>query len=72
MIAAALKIQARHGDDALMLVLASDHLIRDVDAFKEAVGRAAALAARAPAVRRRGCCSTRCVPCLNWCGRRCC
>jgi phosphonate transport system permease protein len=25
-----------------------------------------------PAVRRRGCCSTRCVPCLNWCGRRCC
>lgn len=45
-IAAALKIQARHGDDALMLVLASDHLIRDVDAFKEAVGRAAALAAK--------------------------
>ena len=45
-IAAALKIQARHGDDALMLVLAADHLIRDVDAFKEAVGRAAALAAQ--------------------------
>lgn len=44
-IAAALKIQARHGDDALMLVLASDHLIRDVDAFKEAVTRAATLAA---------------------------
>ena len=44
-IAAALKIQARHGDDALMLVLASDHLIRDVDAFKEAVARAATLAA---------------------------
>jgi mannose-1-phosphate guanylyltransferase/mannose-6-phosphate isomerase len=44
-LAAALKIQARHGEDALMLVLASDHLIRDVDAFKEAVARAAHLAA---------------------------
>jgi mannose-1-phosphate guanylyltransferase/mannose-6-phosphate isomerase len=44
-LAAALKIAARHGDDALILVLASDHLIRDVDAFAEAVTRAATLAA---------------------------
>ncbi len=37
-------VRARHGDDAVMLVLAADHLIRDQDAFASAVVRAAELA----------------------------
>jgi mannose-1-phosphate guanylyltransferase len=41
---AALHVQARHGDDAIMLVLPADHLIRDGAAFGAAVARAAALA----------------------------
>ncbi len=45
-LAAALDIQREHGDEALMLVLASDHLIHDTAAFQESVQRAAALAAR--------------------------
>jgi len=41
---AALLVQARHGPDAVMLVLAADHLIRDQAAFGAAVSVAAALA----------------------------
>ena len=41
---AALLVQARHGSDAVMLVLAADHLIRDQAAFGAAVAVAAALA----------------------------
>ena len=41
---AALLVQARHGPDAVMLVLAADHLIRDQAAFGAAVSIAAALA----------------------------
>lgn len=41
---AALQLQAVHGDEALMLVLAADHLIQDEVAFAEAVARAAHLA----------------------------
>jgi mannose-1-phosphate guanylyltransferase/mannose-6-phosphate isomerase len=37
-------VQARYGDDAVMLVLAADHLIRDEAAFAWAVTRAAELA----------------------------
>lgn len=44
-LAAALWVQARFGDDAQILVLPADHLIRDLDAFKEAVQRAERLAA---------------------------
>jgi mannose-1-phosphate guanylyltransferase / mannose-6-phosphate isomerase len=43
--AAALRVQATHGDAALMLVLAADHLIADVSAFQDAVQRACQLAA---------------------------
>jgi len=42
--AAALAIAAEHGEDALMLVLAADHLIVDQQAFAEAVGRAVVMA----------------------------
>lgn len=42
--AAALQIQRTHGDKALMLVLAADHLIHDQAAFSVAVAEAAALA----------------------------
>lgn len=45
-LAAALTIQREHGDDALMLVLAADHLISDIAAFQEAVTQAARLAER--------------------------
>ena len=38
---AALLVRARYGDDAVMLVLAADHLIRDQAAFAEAVQLAA-------------------------------
>jgi mannose-1-phosphate guanylyltransferase len=43
---AALLVGARHGDDAVMLVLAADHLIRDEVAFGQAVSRAVAAAQR--------------------------
>jgi len=41
---AALEIAASHGEDAVMLVLAADHLITDQPAFAAAVSRAQALA----------------------------
>ena len=41
---AAMLVQARHGADAVMLVLAADHLIRDQSAFGAAVSIATALA----------------------------
>ncbi len=41
---AALAAEARHGGDAVLLVLAADHLIHDQAAFAAAVARAAALA----------------------------
>lgn len=43
-LAAALWVQKRFGDDAQLLVLPADHLIRDIDAFREAVQRASRLA----------------------------
>lgn len=43
-VLAALDVQARHGDAAAMLVLPADHLIRDLDAFGQAVRAATALA----------------------------
>lgn len=43
---AALHVQARHGRDALLLVLAADHLIADQAAFAKSVKDAAALARR--------------------------
>jgi mannose-1-phosphate guanylyltransferase len=42
--AAALTISEAHGRDAVMLVLAADHLIKDRAAFAQAVARAAAIA----------------------------
>ena len=42
--AAALHAVEAHGDDALLLVLAADHLIADQEAFANAVAQAAALA----------------------------
>jgi mannose-1-phosphate guanylyltransferase len=42
--AAAMQIAAAHGEDALMLVLAADHLIADQAAFAEAVSTAMQLA----------------------------
>ncbi len=44
-VLAALDVRARHGEDAILLVLAADHLIRDIDNFAAAVRDAAALAA---------------------------
>ena len=41
---AALHVQARHGDDAMLLAMPADHLIRDQAAFGAAVERATALA----------------------------
>ena len=46
MALAALLVRARYGDDAVMLVLAADHLIRDEAAFASAVARAAERRAR--------------------------
>ncbi len=43
--AAAIRAAAAHGDDAILLVLAADHLIADQAAFAEAVARATELAA---------------------------
>ncbi|MDO8776338.1 MAG: mannose-1-phosphate guanylyltransferase/mannose-6-phosphate isomerase [Burkholderiaceae bacterium] len=42
--AAALQVAAMHGEDALMLVLAADHLIADQTAFASAVAQATQLA----------------------------
>lgn len=42
---AALHARDAHGGDSVLLVLAADHLIRDVEAFRHDVARAAALAA---------------------------
>lgn len=44
--AAAHAVRASHGDDAILLVLAADHLIQDVQAFNAAVATATQLAAR--------------------------
>ena len=41
---AALALRARHGDEAVMVVMPADHLICDLDAFERAVEHAAALA----------------------------
>ena len=41
---AALRINAEHGDSAIMLVLAADHIIADFEAFKQAVARACDIA----------------------------
>lgn len=43
--AAALDVAERHGDDAILLILAADHVIRDQDAFGQAIASARALAA---------------------------
>ncbi len=42
--AASLRVAQTHGDDAVMLVLAADHLIANQDAFRDAVQQAEALA----------------------------
>src|SRR5690606_27825776 len=42
--AAAIQIQKNHGDDAIVLVLAADHLIQNEQAFSEAVNSAIQLA----------------------------
>lgn len=42
--AAAMQVARTHGDDAIMLVLAADHLIADQDAFQQAVSKAIELA----------------------------
>lgn len=42
--AAALQVQRTHGDDAVLLILAADHLITDQAAFAAAVAQAQALA----------------------------
>lgn len=44
-VAAAIKVQQTYGDDALMLILAADHLIQDEAAFAQAVQHAQQLAA---------------------------
>lgn len=44
--AAALQLAASHGEDALLLVLAADHLIADQPAFVQAVAQAMQLAAQ--------------------------
>ena len=44
--AAALALRARHGDEAIMVVMAADHLIRDEAAFVHATRAAARLAAQ--------------------------
>jgi mannose-1-phosphate guanylyltransferase/mannose-6-phosphate isomerase len=42
---AALAVRAAHGDEAIMLVMPADHLVRDQRAFNEAVAHARSLAA---------------------------
>jgi len=44
--AAALQVAASHGEDAILLVLAADHLIADQPAFAQAVAQATQLAAQ--------------------------
>ena len=44
--AAALDVRERHGPQSVMLVLPADHLVRNADAFSEAVAKAAELAAQ--------------------------
>jgi mannose-1-phosphate guanylyltransferase len=44
--AAALQVAEMHGDDAMLLVLAADHLIADQTAFEEAVAEAKKMAAQ--------------------------
>lgn len=44
-VAAALQVAKTHGDDAIMLILAADHLIADQSAFEQAVLKATELAA---------------------------
>lgn len=44
--AAALQVAANHGEDAILLVLAADHLIADQPAFAQAVAQAMQLAAQ--------------------------
>jgi mannose-1-phosphate guanylyltransferase / mannose-6-phosphate isomerase len=41
---AALQVQEKHGPDAMLLVLAADHLIADIQGFRAAVDRAVQLA----------------------------
>ena len=43
-VAAALRVAEEHGEDALLLVLAADHLIADQTAFSQAVSQASELA----------------------------
>lgn len=43
---AALHVARQHGDDAVMVMLAADHLITEQDAFQQAVGKAALLASQ--------------------------
>src|SRR5690606_16546825 len=43
---AALHLQRSEGDEAVMLVLPADHLVKDVEAFGQAVGAAQTLAAQ--------------------------
>lgn len=44
--AAAVDVAERHGDDATLLILAADHVIRDQDAFAAAIANARILAAQ--------------------------
>ncbi len=41
---AALKVQQAYGDEAIMVIMPSDHLIKDIDTFNETVKQAAELA----------------------------
>src|SRR3546814_14964312 len=50
---AALQVQQKYGDEALLLVLAADHLIADQAAFGKAVQRAAELAQQGRSEERR-------------------
>lgn len=43
---AALKVKQQFGGDAVMVIMPSDHLIKDLDGFKQAVEQAAKLAAQ--------------------------
>lgn len=43
---AALQIQRAHGDDAVMVVMPSDHLIKEIDVFNDTVEQAAVLASQ--------------------------
>ncbi len=43
---AALKVQQTHGDDAIMVIMPSDHLIKNVDTFRQTVQQAVELASQ--------------------------